>query len=404
MIRWAGPVLLTIVAIGPLTAQRRPIRADSLRALEQWARRDSLDPLAAYEYGMALWERRRFGRADSAFRRTLTFAPEHAGAHLARAVLPFVRGERYTFDTLGRMPRDSILALIRTSSAHSNRAFLNDPLVDLTAYRYVGVEDLVPSYRTAFLGGSTIVLRGSTPWWLTRTRRGVRHLIEGRPDSAFLYLDRLVNSPEVTQEGRELPDLFIWYYAHAAGRVGNFARAADGFRELAQRAFRREQQEPDWVLPSSRGHLLYFYGIMSDRAGNPAVARAALQEALSLELSLYQAHSRLADLAEQRGDFDEALAERRRAIEVSPETGRLYLDLGISLLQADRPIAAESAFVQAAELLPYDPGAHYFLADVARRNGHSAREQEALHRFLLVAPRRNVDQAAEARARLARLP
>jgi tetratricopeptide (TPR) repeat protein len=404
MSRWAGPVLLAIVAVAPLAAQRRPIRTDSLRALEAWTRRDSLDPLAAYEYGMALWERRQYGRADSVFRRTLTFAPEHAGAHLARAVLPFVRGERYNFDTLSKLPRDSLLELVRTSSRHSNRAFLNDPLVDLTAYRYVGVEDLVPSYRGAVLRGSMILILGGDPWWLSRTRRGVRHLIEGRPDTAFIQLDRLLNSSEVTRDGRELPDLFIWYYAHAAGRVGNFDRAAAGFRELAQRAFRREQQEPDWVLPSSRAHLLYFYGIMSDRAGNPAIARAALQEALTLELSLYQAHSRLADLAELRGDVEEALAERRRAIEVSPETGRLYLDLGISLLQADRPVAAESAFVEAAELLPYDPGAHYFLADVARRNGSTAREREALSRFLVVAPARNIDQAAEVRARLAGLP
>ncbi len=404
MIRWAGPVLLAIVAVGPLAAQRRPIRADSLRALEQWTRRDSLDPLAAYEYGLALWERRQFGRADSVFRRALTFAPEHAGAHLARAVLPFVRGERYNFDTLFRMGRDSLVELVRRSSLHSNRAFLNDPLVDLTAYRYVGVEDLVPSYRGAFLRGSMIMLRGGDPWWLSRTRRGVRHLIEGRPDSAFVHLDRLLNSPEVVRDGRELPDLFIWYYAHTAGRVGNFERAAAGFRELAQRAFRREQEEPDWVLPSSRAHLLYFYGIMSDRAGSPGVARAALQEALTLELSLYQAHSRLADLAELRGDVEEALDERRRAIEVSPETGRLYIDLGISLLQADRPVPAESAFVQAAELLPYDPAAHYFLAGVARRNGSAAREREALGRFLVVAPARNIDQAAEARDRLAGLP
>jgi tetratricopeptide (TPR) repeat protein len=398
MIRWAGPVLCTIVAIGPLAAQRRPIRRDSLRTLEAVVRRDSLDPVASFELGRGLWSRRRFIRADSAFRRTLTLAPDHPGAHLALSVLPHVRGERYFFDTLRLLPPDSLDGLVLALERHARHAYLTDPLVDLSVLRDVGAEILVPSIRRP--AGSAQV----DPWWLARSRRGVRHLIEGRPDSALVEFDRLRNSREVVERGRYLPDLVVWYYALAAGRIGKYDRAAAGFRELAQRMYRWEQVAPDWVAPGSRALMLYYYGVMSDRAGRPDIARAALEEALVIDISLYQAHARLADLAEIRGQIEVGLEERRRAIAVSPETGTLHHDLGVSLLRAGRPVPAESAFVRAAELLPYDPSTHYYLAVVARQNGHRAQERTALERFLLLTPSRNADRAAEARGRLEVIP
>lgn len=398
MIRWAGPLLLTIILAGPLAAQGRPIRRDSLRTLEAVARRDSLDPIAIFELGRGLWQRRKFIRADSAFRRTLRLAPDHPGAHLALSVLPYVRGERYYFDTLRLLPPDSLEGLVLAIERHARHAYLTDPLVDLSVFRSVGAEVLVPSIRRR--AGSARI----DPWWMGRTRRGVRHLIEGRPDSALREFDRLRDSREVVERGRYLPDLVVWYYALAAGRLGRFDRAAAGFRELAQRMYRWEQVAPEWVAPGSRALMLYYYGVMSDRSGRPDIARAAFEEALVTDISLYQAHTRLADLAEGRGEHELGLEERRRAIEVSPETGRLHYDLGVSLLRAGRPIQAESAFVRAAELLPYDPDTHYRLAEAARRNGDRSRERAALERFLVLSPPRNVEQVAAARGRLGVLP
>jgi hypothetical protein len=76
----------------------------------------------------------------------------------------------------------------------------------------------------------------------------------------------------------------------------------------------------------------------------------------------------------------------------------------VTLLQAGQPLAAESAFVRAAALLPYDAGAQQFLATVAQQNGHPEVARGALERFVIVAPHRYAEQVAEARRRLAGTP
>ncbi|HSN14650.1 MAG TPA: tetratricopeptide repeat protein, partial [Anaeromyxobacteraceae bacterium] len=288
------------------------------------------------------------------------------------------------------------------SSRLYREAYLLDPLVDPRILRYLGVDELVPRYGAVeFQGG--IVLATAVPWWEGKTKRGVRYLVDGQYDSSFATLDQVLHAREMSQ-GAVLPDLFIWYYGLASAHAAKYDRAAAAFQELAQRAYRRQHADPDWVLPSDRADYLYLYAVMSSQYGNLGVALPAFQEALSVNLGLFEAHSRLADIQENRGDVDGAITERRRAVDVSPETGELHLDLGVTLLGAGQAAAAESAFVDAARLLPDDAGAQQFLANTALQVGDSAVARRALERFVVVAPARYAEQVAQARRTLAGLP
>ena len=393
--------LVVVCAAAPVAAQREPTEPpiDSLMA---WARRDSLDARAAFDLGMGFWSVGRHDRADTAFRRALVLSPHYAEPRLALALLPFGRGERYLTDLRHRVGVDSLLGIVRASAKFYREAYLLEPLVDPRILRYLNIEELVPRQNRMEIANGKIFSMG-VPWWEARTKRGVRALTEGRYDEAFTILDEVLHSRQM-QQGAVLPDLFIWYYGLVAAHAAKYDRAAAAFRELAQRAHRRVTNDPDWVIPSSRSDYLFLYAAMSEQAGNLGVAIPAFEEALTADFGLFEAHSWLADIHESRGDVVSAIAERERAVDTSPETGKLHLDLGVTLLQAGRAVAAESAFVAAARLLPYDAGAQQFLATIALQNGHPDTARPALERFVLVAPARYAEQVAEARRKLTELP
>jgi Tfp pilus assembly protein PilF len=142
----------------------------------------------------------------------------------------------------------------------------------------------------------------------------------------------------------------------------------------------------------------------SDRAGSPAVAKAALREALLIDLTLYQAHSRLAEIAEAQGQVEEAIDERRSAIGIAPDIARLHVELGITLLQAGRPAEAKDALAEAVAIAPRDPVAQLFLFQAAMMLADRPTATRALAALEISAPARNREQVADARVRLAELP
>jgi predicted Zn-dependent protease len=232
-------------------------------------------------------------------------------------------------------------------------------------------------------------------------RLGARYLVRGLADSAY----QVFSAALATRDSSEtLPDDFIWYFALAADRSGHPDLAMDGFRELAQRAGRRESEA--LILGPTGGDrelFLALYGMAADRVGHAVIARAALREALTVDLTLYQAHSRLADIAETTGNTDEAIAERRAAIDLAPDVGRLHMDLGVTLLQAGRPAEAKVEFLEAAVTLPWDPGVLLFLFQSAVTTADRPTAERAFTALELFAPRRNAEQVADARRRLAEL-
>jgi tetratricopeptide (TPR) repeat protein len=395
--------LLWSVAATPVAAQWRQGLTDrGLDSLRLTTLRDSVDAEAQFRYGMGLWEKRRYDAADTAFRRAVALQPTHAGAHLALGVLPYGRGDRYLFDLPRRISTDSLARFFNDASRHSRDAFLYDPTVDLTPLHFVPDERLVPDNSGMVCFGGLCFRTVSDRKWWRPTRTAARLLVTGKVDSAYAVL-----GAALAKRGPDevVPDDFIWYYALIADRTGRPAEAADGFRELAQRATRREpERQGISVSPRSRPMYLLLYGMASDRAGEVAVARAALREALLADLTLFQAHSRLADIAEARGETEEAISERRSAIAIAPELARLEVDLGISLLQMGRTAEARDAFTTAADRAPWDPVTQLFLFQSAVTLEDRPLAERALQALELYAPLRNREQVTEARRRLGELP
>lgn len=404
-----GPALLLAwlcLVAGPAAGQRRHGLTDrGLDSLRQDVAIDSVDAQSWYRLGLGLWEKHQYDGADSAFRQALHFQPWHAGAHLALGILPAARGGRYLQDLPDRVGRDSAWALIRAAFRHQADAKVSDPRVDLSPLAFLNDDELIPSTTVS---SSAIVINGirlssyyDTPA-LKPMRRALRALIEQHPDSAF---DLLAAALAARRADQLMNDQFIDLYATAALRAHHPDAAANGYRELAQRAARREAAAhgslPVDLGPAAnaRGHFLLLYGMAQVEAGHGDLARAAFHEALLTDITLYQAHAQLADLAEADGDLDGALAERQAAISVAPETARPYLDLGITLLQAGRAREAEGALTDAAQRLPWDPGIQLFLFQAAMATGDRVVAKHALDALDLFAPRRNRDQVAEAHRR-----
>lgn len=393
---------LCLVA-GPAAGQGPHRLSDrGLDSLRQDVVLDSVDAQAWYRFGLGLWEKHRYDAADTAFRAALRYEPWHAGAHLALGTLPFARGGRYLMDLPDRVGRDSALALLEAASLHRAEARTLDPRLDLAPLGFLTDDELVAGTATFTILGPQTIVFSSAPIAVGPMRRAYRALIAERPDTAFAILARALAE---RRPGETMNDEFISLYAGAALRSGHPDAAASGYRELAQRAGRREQAahgspivDPGAVF-NLRSRYLLLYGLAEAEAHQREVARAALHEALLIDLTLYQAHARLADMAEEDGDLAAALEERRAAIAVSPESPRPYLDLGITLLQAGQPRAAEDTLTEAAARLPWDPGIELFLFQAAMAAGDRAVAKHALDALDLFAPRRNHDQVADAHRR-----
>lgn len=395
-------LLLGAGASGALAQGRGGITDRGLDSLRAAVRIDSVDAESYYRLGLGLWEKRKYDQADSAFQRALHFQPWHAGAHLALGALPYGRGGRYRFDLPGRVGADSARRVYQGASNHTRLAYLYDPAVDLAPLRFLADDELVPDGgRRVACGEGGCVFYYRDPKWVRPVRRATRLLVTGQADSAYALLMAAYTARRTDEV---LPDEFVWFLALAADRSGHAVEAADGYRELAQRATRRERVASIDPAPQGRDLFLMLYGLASDRAGQSAVARAALREALIADLTLFQAHVRLADIAETDGAIDEAITERHRAITAAPDLGRLYTDLGITLLQSGRTAEARDAFTEAVIRAPWDPAAQLFLFQTAIALGERSTAERALSALELFAPRRNHEQVLEARRRLAELP
>jgi tetratricopeptide (TPR) repeat protein len=124
------------------------------------------------------------------------------------------------------------------------------------------------------------------------------------------------------------------------------------------------------------------------------------QENLANNLGLYAAHSQLADIYEDRQEFVEAIAERRRAIETFPDDPSLRYDLGRTLAHSrDFPEAAQ-VLVDAMEANPLNARIPYTLGQVQMRLGDREAARRTLERFLQIAPSRFLTQVNEVKRQL----
>jgi tetratricopeptide (TPR) repeat protein len=187
--------------------------------------------------------------------------------------------------------------------------------------------------------------------------------------------------------------------------VRRFDAALADFHELLDRASKREQA--DSVVHSFRfesNEVRYVLATLYRRGERPDQAMALYQESLTNDLGLYMAHSQLAEIYEERGQWVEAIAERRRAVDTNPDDPSLRFDLGSALARSrDFPEAAE-ILSEAMQANPLNTRIPYTLGLVYLRLGDQARARQTLERFITLAPSRFSTQVSEVRRQLAGLP
>ena len=373
-----GFLLLAILACQPSASLAQ--NPDSLIELQRRATADSNDPSAHYNLAMAEWDRKDWDAAEASLRTAVRIAPAYADAYLALSALVSARGEKH-WKQIARERGDSVVRLaLRESFAFYRRAFLLNPLVNLRPLgRYSG-----PDLRIA-------------PRWFQEFKKGVTNLYRGDYAEAYRQLDRAVSESErvgVT------PDVLLWHRALAAAHVDSFDVAAGDFRELTTRAATTEQQHPDRVSPLLANDYRFFLSTMLYLGGYFNEAVAGYRQVLENDLSLYVAHVELARMYEASDMWDEAIAERRRALDANPDDPGLMVELAATLLRRGHRDDALPLLGRAGELNARDARVPYLLGEAAIEAGDDDEARRQLTRFLSIAPRGYTPQIASVRSQL----
>jgi tetratricopeptide (TPR) repeat protein len=389
---WRFLLLATLCAgqPAPLLAQRARLLV-ALPELETRVARDSLDPLAHYDVALGYWVAQRFDDAERSLRRATAIEPKLAPAYLGLAYLPFARRPKlWKEDEKDKVPAEWVERLDESRRLF-RRAFLLDPMVDLKVYGLV-----VPPREAIVIGRNATVtyaalIRGFESFW------------DGQYSTSYTWLDEVLKKID-RGKADDVPEALLWYHGLAAAHTYQYDVALVDFQRLFDRAIVRERTDTlvrGFVLASNQ--IRYVLATISRRAGRPDQAIGLYQESLANDLGLYMGHVQMAEIYEERRQWEEAITERRRAVETSPEDPSLQYDLGFTLARALRFNDAGEVLAGAMRANPDNARIPYTLGLVRLRLGDHQGAREALSRFVAIAPTRFATQVAEARQKLDQL-
>jgi len=135
-------------------------------------------------------------------------------------------------------------------------------------------------------------------------------------------------------------------------------------------------------------------------AGRNDQAAPTFRRALEFDIGLYPAHVQLARMLEAEQRWDDAVQERRAAVDANPDDAVLLTDLGQTLLRAGRLEEAADALQLAMAANPRDPYSPYLAGVIALRLDRKQAARRAFERFLTLAPSRYASQIVEVRDQL----
>jgi tetratricopeptide (TPR) repeat protein len=369
-----------------------------LDSLVQRARRDSNDAVVHYQLAMAYWDRKKWDDAERALREALVVAPSYPEAHLALGVLPEHRGEGYWKDRVKRDGEDKVRMELTVSFAHYRRAFLLNPLVDLNVLgkfedRSTGIYQI---------GGRKVLVLA--PWWGRELTRSANELRLGRYWEAFQRLDQLAQDPRFGGSRDGAPSDVLWFHGLAAGHLARFDDAVRDFGILTGRAIALESDTTatGGTVPLQSNDYRFILATMLYLSGRYDQAIPTFRRSLEFDLGLYVAHVQLARMHETLGELEDAIRERRRALDVQPDDPDLLIDLAGTLLKAGRTGEAREPLAEAARVNPRDARVPYLQGLVADALRDSAGALDAYARFLAIAPSRYAAQRQEVTQRLGR--
>lgn len=381
---------LVLLAIpGTVCAQRVELLVP-VAELEARAMRDSLDPGAHYDAALGYWVVKRYDDAERELRRALAIEPKFAPSCLALAYLPFARRPKLWKEMSENRIPTTLTGTFDEAVQLYQRAFLLDPMVDLKVYGLVMPPR--PALVVGFNSDRTYValVRGFESFW------------NGDYQISLDWLQRVLNEFDARRQA-DIPRVLLWYHGLAAAHVDRYDVAIADFRVLLDRALVRERTDSLQYFTLASNQVRYVLATIYRRGRRPEEAIALYQESLANDLGLYVAHTQLADIYEEREQWVEAIAERRRAVDTFPDDPSLRFDLGRTLAHSrDFPEAAE-VLSEAMQANPFNARIPYTLGQVQLRLGDRAAARRTLERFVQMAPSRFRSQVSEVQRQIAEL-
>jgi len=232
--------------------------------------------------------------------------------------------------------------------------------------------------------------------------RGFESFWNGDYQISLDLLQRVLDEFD-SKHQKDIPRVLLWYHGLAAAHVDRYDVAIADFRVLLDRALVRERTDSVQYFTLASNQVRYVLATIYRRGQRSDEAIALYQESLANDLGLYVAHTQLADIYEERQQWVEAIAERRRAIDAYPDDPGLRFDLGRTLAHSrDFPEAAQ-VLSEAMQANPSNARIPYTLGQVQLRLGDRAAARRTLERFLQMAPSRFRSQVSEVQRQIAGL-
>lgn len=388
----AGRLLITLVILllpASLVAQRARLTVP-LGSIEERVVTDSLDPSAHYDLGLAYWVDRRYDEAEHHLRRAIKIEPGMARAYLALSYLPFARRSKlWDEERKGKIPPE-LVATVDEARRFRRKAFLIDPLVDLKPLAL-----MIPP-------ASAFNLKGRSEAVYVFLMNGFGSFWDGQYGKAYQFFRDIVGH-STEEEHQRFPGWFLWYEALAAAHANDFDRSVSNLKLLLAQADSLADQNNAAMVFSEANQFRYTLACVLDQAGRSNEAIPLLQEALTVDAGLYQAHVRLASIYADQKRLPASIEERRRAVAANPDDSNLLFQLGEALARAGQAGEAYTTLEQARDANPLSVRTLFVLGWAAQQTGKTVEAREAYQRFIAMAPSFFADQKATATSRLAAL-
>jgi tetratricopeptide (TPR) repeat protein len=383
---------MLLAVVSNATAQKKPKSTSAIDSLERKVIADSNDATVHYQLASAYLGAQRFDDSERELHEAVKLAPEYAEAYLALATIPEARGGSYWKKVEKDKGKSTVEAAFEAAGSHYRTAFLLNPMVSL------GMVGKVEEHSVIYDGDYIIRI-----WWLQPFTKGLKKIHEGRYQEAFDLLEKILKDQKAGENGINLPPSTLWYHGLTAAHLGQYEAAVQDMAILTGRAVADEKAESLADVPLRANDFRYALATMLYLAGRYDQAAPTFRRALEFDVGLYTAHVQLARILEAQQQWDQAVLERRAAVDANPDDSGLLTGLGQTLLRAGKIEEAAEALDLAMEANPRDPASPYLAGVIALRLNRKDAARKAFERFLTLAPSRYAAQIVEVKEQLSLL-
>jgi tetratricopeptide (TPR) repeat protein len=366
---------------------------DPIDTLERRLGADSNDAVRHYDLALGYWSQQRYPEAERQLRAALDLEPRFPAAMLALSYIPFACRPTLAADVESGRLSPAWSARLNEARYLRRRAFLFDPLVDLTI-----IGAAAPPMDLSHLYESRQGRR------FLPLAAGIRMLYTGHYQEAYDSLQLWATRAVEEQDSVRIPGPVLWFRGLAAGHLKRYDLAIRDLTLLLYRAERKEADSVSVIPFSAANEFRYLLAELQRRAGHMDQALQLYLTAAQENLGLVPAHIQLARIYEGRREWDSAIKERQRAIDADPDDPDLKMELGITLFDAGRRVEAEPPLREVASSRPRNYRSRYYLGIIAAQQERPAEARTYLAEFINLAPIKLEAQREQVRQFLATLP